>query len=219
MKFQYTLLICILFLMVIPLSADREVGFADEGNAAAIREYNEAVDFAAAGEMDKALTSVNNALDNQPNFTLALVTKGNILINLGRLDEAEKAINVAAGIEPEDPMVLVSQSSLMQSRGDHAAAIRYANIAITSDPGCIEAWILKGTSHGSLGEYESAKNASLQALSLDPGNNPAQANLAYALRMMEANKTGMTGRTGAQSPLPWILVPLSVLALAVLRRV
>ena len=180
------LLIILVTISIIPASAS--VINMSKDNAGAIKFYNLAVDKATAGKFEEAVNLTDQALSLQPNFTLALVTRTGVLLELDRFEEANRSLNAALNLEPEDTAVLTAAASYNLRTGQFTNAIRYADAVLDKDPQVIEAWIIKGTAHGELGEYQEEFNASTRALLIAPDNPELQTNLKYASSRMESGK-------------------------------
>jgi len=178
------LFIALLFCSGYPVSAAE----AKPDNIKAVQIYNLAVDEANVGNYSQAENLTSQALAIQPNFTLALVTRASVLMNMRNLTGAEEALNKAIAIDPNDSSVLATMASYNLEKGENHDAITYASKALAADPTLIEAWIIKGTAHGSLGDYDEELNASEQALALDPANKLALSNKAYASGMKNQGK-------------------------------
>lgn len=157
-------------------------------NIGAVQLYNLAVDEAMAGNYSLAENLTAQALSIQPNFTLALVTRASVLMNLGNMTGARDALDKAVALDPEDATVLTTMASYKQQTGADSEAITYADKALDADPALIEAWIIKGTAYGSLGEFEEELNASEQALTLAPDNKLARFNKEFATKMLNQSK-------------------------------
>ena len=156
----------------------------DDDNFTAIALYNEASDYAYAGDFRAALEKIDRALAIIPNFTVALVTKAAVLSELGEYEEALEILQVASELNPEDPYMLANAASTYIFLGEYEYALEVIDKALSYAPDMVEAWITKGTAHGALGEYDQEIAASEVALRLDPGNKFAISNINYALEQI-----------------------------------
>ena len=196
MKFR--LLTLFLFLVLL-LSGIIPYALSDQGkpnNFDAIEYYNQAVDNASSGKFEKAANLTDMALSIQPNFTLALITRTGVLLELGRMDEAHESLQKALSLAPDNPAVLAAAASYSLRTGKNRDAIEYANQAVTKDPSMTEAWIIKGTAHGNVGEYTEEIKASEEALNGSPGNTLALSNRDYANNMLKQTKKSPMGFPG-----------------------
>ena len=157
-----------------------------------------------------AVQLCDQALEIQPNFTLALITLTGACLELDEIEKAEKSVQRALQLDPDDPSVLTAAASVSLRRGDDILAISYADRALQSDPSLMEAWIIKGTAHGNRGEYDKEKEASEKALNISPGNELATSNRDYAEKMM--------GQTRQSPPGVWLFFPAMGVSLMIIRR-
>jgi len=184
---RFILLFLMLFVVLNPISPASGTAIRQD-NIGAVQLYNLAVDEATAGNFSQAENLTAQALAIQPNFTLALVTRASVLMDLGNMTGAREILDKAVSIDPTDASVLATMASLKQHTGEDREAVSYASKGLGADPTLIEAWIIKGTAHGSLGEYEEELNASEQALTIAPDNKLALSNKEYATRMLTKGK-------------------------------
>ncbi len=212
--FRFSSLILFLLLTVLAVSICSPVSAAGirHDNIGAVQLYNLAVDEATAGNYTQAENLTAQALSIQPNFTLALVTRASVLMNLGNMTGAREALDKAVQLEPQDANVLATMASYKQQTGAGREAVSYATKALEADPKLTEAWIIKGTAHGSLGEFEEELNASEQALALAPDNTLARSNKEYATKMLSQSKKSPV------SPVIPIMALLAGVVLVVGRR-
>lgn len=183
---------------------------AGDDNFRAIELYNHAVDKASERDFLQAAQLCDQALEIQPNFSLALITRAGAYLELNEIEKAEKSVQRALQLDPEDPSVLTAAASVSLRRGDDIGAISYTDAALHTDPNLIEAWIIKGTAHGNRGEFDSEKEASEQALILSPGNELAIANRDYAEEMMDKTRQSPSG--------VWLLFFSISVSLMIIRR-
>jgi tetratricopeptide (TPR) repeat protein len=149
---------------------------AGADNFAAIGHYNQAVDLATAGKYDQALSEVNLALQENPNFTLAYVTRGGILNAMGRYSEATDASDQALALDPGKAAAWNNKAYALIHLGDASGGLAAAEKAAALDPGLPEARVNEGTALILLGRYDEALAASEEALRLDPGSEEARLN-------------------------------------------
>jgi tetratricopeptide (TPR) repeat protein len=184
-------IIAIIILGILGIASAKEIS---QDNFGAISLYNQAVDEAQAGRYEQAVVFTDKALEIQPNFTLALVTKTGILLELGRISEAEISLNKAVSLEPDNPSVLASAASMSIQTGKMQEAIHYSEQALAKDPSLVQAWIIKGTAHGERGEFQQEIDASHKALEIEPDNQLALSNLEYAQKnIIQTEKSSFNG--------------------------
>jgi len=162
-------------------------GVAD--NFAAIQHYNQAVDLATAEQYDEALQEVDLALQENQNFTLALVTKAGILNALGRYPEGVQAADQAIELEPDEAAAWNNRAFALIRLGNYDDGLIAAQKAAVLDQNMTEAWVNEGTALIRLGRYQEAWTASEKALTLDPGSMEAKLNRDQALADLQTGTT------------------------------
>lgn len=158
-------------------------------NYAAIQHYNSAVDLATAGKFPEALNEVDLALQENPNFTLALVTKGGILNVMGRYNESINATDQALALDPGQAAAWNNRAYALIHLGANPAGLAAAEQATALDPNLTEGWVNEGTALLRLGRYQEALVASEKALALDPGSQEAKLNRDEARQMLQPPAT------------------------------
>ncbi len=160
--------IVILSLLAGPVAADSQE---------AVRYYNEALDQAYGGNYEAALQSIDTALQNNENFTLAWVTKAGIQNAMGRYNDSLVSADRAIALNPDLPYAWINRGTALIQLGQNEDALNASEHATGLDPESPEAWINTGTALIGLGRYEEAVNASERALALDPASKEARDNL------------------------------------------
>lgn len=209
-----------LFILLFLLGSAGVVSAAIEGPVMdSINYYNAAVDAASNGSYEEALTLIDISLSYQPEFHLALVTKGGILTALGEYETALSVLDEADTVKPGDPSVLSAKASVYVHTGRYDDALEAADLALIKDPDLVEAWILKGTAHGGLGQYQQELQASQEALAREPDNPLALLNYQYAADMISPGQAETSEEAGGKAPLSVFSVLVAFLvSLVVVRR-
>jgi tetratricopeptide (TPR) repeat protein len=158
-------------------------------NFVAIQHYNQAVDLANTGNYQEALNEVDLALTENPNFTLALITKGGILNVLGRYQEAIEVSDRAIALDPREAAAWNNEAYALIHLGDYNKGLTAAQKATELDPNLTEAWVNEGTALIRLGRFQEALAASEKALSLDPSSPEAKLNRNEALTNLQTPTT------------------------------
>jgi tetratricopeptide (TPR) repeat protein len=158
-------------------------------NLVAINHYNQAVDLAMAGNYTEALSEVDLAIVENPNFTLAHSTRGGILNALRRFPEAINASDRAIALDPGEASAWNNKAYALIHIGDASGGLAAAEKAAALDPGLTEARVNEGTALIQLGRYEEALAASEEALRLDPGSVEARKNRDEAQRHLPVPPT------------------------------
>jgi tetratricopeptide (TPR) repeat protein len=163
--------LCLLFLFLVLM-----IPTAMADNLVAINHYNQAVDLAMAGNYTPALSEVDLAIKENPNFTLAHSTRAGILNALERFPEAVNASDRAIALDPGEASAWNNKAYALIHLGDASGGLAAAEKAASLDPTLTEARVNEGTALIQLGRYNEALAASEEALRLDPGSVEARKN-------------------------------------------
>jgi len=147
---------------------------------AAIDHYNKAVGYAYEGEYLLALNETDRALADNPEFSLAHITRAGILNSLGRYNESLAASDQAIGLNPNQSGAWNNRAYALIHLGRYEESLDASDRAISLDPALTEAWINKGTALIALGRYEEALDASKKAAEIDPSSSEAKENKLIA---------------------------------------
>ncbi|MGB4235814.1 MAG: tetratricopeptide repeat protein [Methanoregulaceae archaeon] len=178
---------------------------ASADNLVAIEYYNRGVDLAYEGNHPEALASINRALEENSNFTLALATKAGILNELGQYREAIDVAERALALDPGEAAAWNNKAFALNQLGRYEEALNAADAAVSLDPDMAEGWVNKGSSLIGIGSYEEALAASEEALSRDPTSSQAAQNRDIATRFLSPTPT-VAAVEG------WVLIPVAILA-------
>lgn len=183
--------IIILLLLVGPVAADSQE---------AVRYYNDALDQAYIGNYEAALQSIDMALQNSENFTLAWVTKAGIQNAMGRYNDSLVSADRAITLNPDLPYAWINRGTALIHLGQNEEALNASERATFLDPESPEAWINTGTALIGLGRYEEAVNASERALALDPASAEARANFEKSQALLKNPEPASSGQTTVTTP-------------------
>lgn len=158
-------------------------------NFQSVQNYNQAVDLAYQGKYTEALEYIDQALEENGNFTLAFVTRAGILNALGRYPEALEAADQAIARNPQQAEAWNNRASALNQMQRYEEGLAAADRATTLDPNLTEGWVNKATALIELKRYSEALSASEQALAQDPGSEAAQQNRETAQRGLSPTRT------------------------------
>jgi Putative Zn-dependent protease, contains TPR repeats len=160
-------------------------GPAGADSQEAVRYYNEALDQAYLGNYEVALQSVDMAIRNNENFTLAWVTKAGIQNAMGRYNDSLVSADQAIVLNPDLPYAWINRATALIHLGQNEEALNASERASMLDPESPEAWINTGTALINLGRYEEAVNASERALAFAPASADAMENLEKSRALLK----------------------------------
>ncbi len=189
-------------------------GSAD--NLLAIEYYNRGVDLAYGGQYSEALVSIDRALEENPNFTLALATKAGILNALGRYPEAIDAADQAIALNHNEAAAWNNKAFALNQLGRYAEGLAAADAAVSLDPDLVEGWVNKGSSLIGLERYDEALAASDQALARNPTSTEAAKNRKTA--SLALSPTATTAGVPVAPTVAAILIAGWILQMAGTRR-
>lgn len=149
--------------------------------------YNQATDLAYEGNYNDSLVMLDRALEIDPEFTLAYVSKAGILLVKGDISGALEASETATSLNPNQADAWVCKSSALISLGRYEEGIDSAKKALEIDKNYFEAWINLATAYEKLGDYKEQLKASEEALKIDPENILALASKEKAEKMLAIN--------------------------------
>lgn len=134
----------------------------------ALDEFGRSTDCRYRGDMDEALSAIDEALRHAPNSAEILGTKAKILDAMGRLAESSQAFEAMLAIHPWDRRMLMSYSICLSKSGRHLDAIRRAQEAVRCDPDAPGAWVSLAGACLAAGKRDSARDALVRAKQMSP---------------------------------------------------
>lgn len=141
----------------------------DADRAEAVRAYNEGMRAFEMGSTSEAVGLMELALEEDPSFTDAAYTLGQIYqTRLGNPEEAAHNFRRAVDAEPDNPWFTYRLGSALAESGEYRQAIRFLNHALDEDPNFSRAWYALGMSHAAEGEFMDAVNALTKSIETDP---------------------------------------------------
>ena len=145
-------------------------GFSAADNFDAIKAYNSGIDLANAGKYQEALGAFNTSLEENQNFTLALISRAGVLTLLGRNSEALTDTGRALALNNSSADAWINRGQALLNLNRVEEALSAAERALASEPANAGGWLVKARSLVALGRIDDAKSAYDQALALLPGD-------------------------------------------------
>jgi len=109
-----------------------------------------------AGDYEGAIKCCDEALEFDPNDTIAITKKAAILYGKGNFEEALKYYNKALDIDPDDDHALLGKVSLLSDLNRSDEAIFFCNRFLVIHPDNMEAQLIKAKCLFVVGRYEEA---------------------------------------------------------------
>lgn len=136
-----------------------------------------------AGRVSEALSTIDEALDREPDNARLHYTRGQLSFSAGRLDEAERSFLRALELEPDlsDAHNFLGAVHQEQGRYDEAERAYRRALANPAYPTPDKAWLNLGLLHALQGRGGEALDALRTSVELDPRNYKAHFELAALL--------------------------------------
>jgi len=120
--------------------------------------YERALDQMEAGQLEQALSLLEDVIDERPDFAEAWNNKGAIYLVTGNYPEAERCLEEALRIKPEYPKAQANLGSVYLKQGKTEKAIIAFKDALEIDPSNEEANYNLGNVYFQRGQLEKARN-------------------------------------------------------------
>ena len=124
-------------------------------------------------EFERAVEEYSNAIDFEPDFTMAYINRGRTYMDLGQLDKAMNDMNYASGLELDNYEVYINRGLIYAMMNQFDSAVADCNRALKLDSVAIEAYANRGNYYAHLGKMELGLADCEQALVLDSTYTPA----------------------------------------------
>ena len=112
---------------------------AGADNIDAINYYNKAVELAYQGDYGQALDDIDRALQENPNFTLAWVTKAGILNSMELFEDGLAASDEALALDPDNVYAWINRATSLNGLGRYEESLAASDRALSLDPESEEA--------------------------------------------------------------------------------
>ncbi len=132
------------------------------------------------GDIDKAISDYNRAIEINPNFTEVYSNRGNIYFNLGNFKEAISDYNKAIEIDSKFYPAYTNRGNIYFNLGNFKEAISNYNKAIELNPSSVLSYDNRGQAYYSLGNFNQAVSDFSKAIEIEPKYIPAYNNLGLA---------------------------------------
>lgn len=146
--------------------------------------YNQAIDAVQSGQLDKAISLIEEALTEDPNDSGAWQMYVKLLTVTGRSEDAAKAKAklLAAGISEVEKRTIEASEAL--AAGDTQRAISAYRMAVEAEPENADVYSSLGLVLFQSGEQDEAIVAGKKAVELDPADAKSNYVLGHMLRLM-----------------------------------
>lgn len=135
----------------------------------AVRAYNEGLEAFESGSSSKAVQRMEAALEQDPTFTVAAYTAGQIQQQrLGDPDGAVQNFRRALDHDPDNPRYAYRLGSALADLGEHEEAIGHFEKAVAEDPDYSRAWFEQGMSQETVGDFVEAVESFTKSIETNP---------------------------------------------------
>lgn len=172
--------ICFVFIFMIIFSINTTIG--DSSNMLWL--YDLGMAQWKAGEVERAVYTLKNCIDQYPNFAEAYDALANIYMDQGEYDQAKQYSEMALDKNPEDPFFITTYGILLYHQGNYIESQQTLLKALELTEDLLEANHYLGKIEIALNQYEAAIEI-LQPLSeANPNNQEIQQDLDNAQTLL-----------------------------------
>jgi tetratricopeptide (TPR) repeat protein len=151
------------------------------------KSYESGVKQRSNKEFDKALASLERAIEIYPSYFQALAERGEVRINLGQISKAAEDFEAALALNPDYELALRGAGYCRLSEQKYAEAAQLLGRAVLTDSSVAESHLFLGVANLALGKNEAARTALKEALRLDP-NKAVTAHIYLSNLSAQENK-------------------------------
>jgi tetratricopeptide (TPR) repeat protein len=146
----------------------------------------------AAGDYEKALPSLEKALETDPHHVEVLTAVGRIHLDRGSVPEAYTALRAALELDAKNSQLYYMLGEICSLEGDHSAAESYWARAVQHDPDYTDAHIRLGILFSELARYPEAIKCFERAIFLDRAAVVARFHLAQVCVRLDDHRRALT---------------------------
>jgi tetratricopeptide (TPR) repeat protein/uncharacterized RDD family membrane protein YckC len=141
---------------------------------------NRGVAYYHAGELDRAVADLDEAIRLNPRLARAYSNRGLAYDDKGDPERAITDYNEAIRLDPKLAIAYSNRASVYDDKGDYARAIADYNEAIRLDPGVTDVYNNRGTAYYHMVDLDHALADFNEAIRLNPDRSKPYANRGFA---------------------------------------
>lgn len=141
-------------------------------NPAAVKAYQAARNQKEAGDLNRAVTSLEKLIQKYPDFYIGYIDLGMILAARQQNDQAVEIFTRAQKLRPEHPWAYVGLGLALNNKQDYRAAAPYLEKAVELEPNSVNAQFQLGQASLKQGNQDRALQCFEQVIALDPKLSP-----------------------------------------------
>jgi len=149
--------------------------------AKAETSYQRGAELAVAGDLDKAIEHLQEAVRQRPDYLEAYIGLGDALLSARRFASAAEAYQIALSLQPGLPEAHMNLGTALKGCGEYDAAVDAFQKALALKPNYPGAWNNLGFTLQEAGRLDDAISCYRMALSYRPVFLKAHSNLLFAL--------------------------------------
>lgn len=138
----------------------------------AVKAYQAARRQKEAGDLNKAVASLEKLIQQHPGFYIGYIDLGMILAAQQENDRAIEIFTQAQKLRPDHSWAYVGLGLALNNKQDYKAAVPYLEKAAQMEPNSVNAQFQLGQAAFKLGDHQRALKCFEQVVALDPKFNP-----------------------------------------------
>ena len=127
-----------------------------------------AMAYSEKGQLDKALSDFNTAIQLNSKYAPAYLNRGNAYSRIGNTDKAVNDCTAAIQLNPKNAAAYYNRAIHYGNKRDYKLAIRDSTVALQLDPKYANAYHNRGAFHADIGEFDKAIADLSEAIRFDP---------------------------------------------------
>ena len=141
--------------------------------------------YVLAGKSDMVESTLEQALERNPEDATLLLTAGNMFRDRGELDRAIEFLEKATSIDPRNSQIARSLADCYYDKGDKEGAIFAYKKAIRADPENLDLYFNLGVLYLQVEDFDFAEEQFQKVLRLNPEDRDALVGIGEAYEQME----------------------------------
>lgn len=156
----------------------------------AVKAYQQARQQKEAGDLNRAVRSLERLTKNYPTFYIGHIDLGMILAAQQENDRAFEIFTRAEKLRPGHPWAYVGLGAVMNNKQDYKSAAGYLEKAVELEPDSINAQFQLGQALFNLGDIARALSCFQRVVELDPKFNPMAYKYMSSIYVKRFNSEG-----------------------------
>ncbi len=159
-------------------------------NPAAVRAYRSARAHKEAGDVRKAVSSLEKLVREHPDFYIGYIELGMTLAARQESDRALEVFTRAQVLRPQHAWAYVGLGMVLNSKRDYKAAAQHLEKAVALDPNSVQAQFQLGQAFLQLGDHDRARARFHRVIELEPKFSPIAFKYLSSIEVKMGNLEG-----------------------------